>query len=150
MGWPGPQKPGRPRFLFVSIVNKNKNKNSSRTRRKPESINSSRTRRKPESKSKASAAAAGEIVKGQQKAAKYAGVSMRSIRRWVQAGMPRTEGGHYFKKMLDFYANNEGSQPTEAKKKGQTADAEYKDAKARLMQLKTNDHRQCCADQART
>lgn len=89
--------------------------------------------RKP--KKKAAAFADAEIVKTQRLAGRYAGVSVRTVRRWCRAGMPKTDAGHYIKAMLDFYKTNEGSQPTEAKKKGQTADAEYKDAKARLMQL---------------
>ena len=90
---------------------------------------------KSASKQKAAAIADGEIIRTQALAGRYAGVSERTVRRWVKAGMPKTEAGHYIKAMLDFYKKNEGNQPTEAKKKGQTADAEYKDAKARLMQM---------------
>ena len=82
-----------------------------------------------------SALADAEIIKTQKEAAKYAKVSERTIRRWVTAGMPRTETGHYIKAMLDFYRDNEGNQPTEARAKGHQADAEYKDAKAKLMQM---------------
>ena len=97
------------------------------------SKNSSRSRRTP--KSDKSAMADAELVKTQKEAAKYSGVSERTIRRWVKAGMPRTEAGRYIKAMLDFYKDNEGNQPTEAKAKGQLADVEYKDAKAKLMQM---------------
>ena len=90
---------------------------------------------KRSAKRSATAFADGELVKSQRLAGRYAGVSERTVRRWVKAGMPRTAAGHYFKAMLDVYKSNEGSQPTEAKKKGQTADAEYKDAKAKLMQM---------------
>lgn len=86
-------------------------------------------------KAKAALVTERELVKTQRLAGRYAGVTERTIRRWTKAGMPRTEAGHYFKAMLDNYKANEGSQPTAAKKKGQTADADYKDAKAKLMQM---------------
>ncbi len=92
-------------------------------------------RRATVKKAKAAAVADAEIIKTQKEAAAYASVSVRTVRRWVKAGMPRTEAGHYIKSMLHFYRDNEGNQPTEAKAKGQAADAEYKDAKARLMQI---------------
>jgi hypothetical protein len=103
--------------------------------KKLEDKSKAKKKKKAKAKSKAAASADAEIIKTQKKAAKYAGVSMRTIRRWVKNGMPRTSDGHYFKKMLDFYADNEGNQPSEAKKKIQTADADYKDSKAKLMQI---------------
>lgn len=95
----------------------------------------SKGRKKQKKKPAKAAIAAESIVKGQAAAAAYAGVSVRTIRNWKKEGMPVAEGGGYIKGMLDFYKKNEGSRPTEAKTKGQTADAEYKDAKAQLMQM---------------
>lgn len=91
--------------------------------------------RRGKPKAKAAAAADSEIIKGQQKAAKYASVSMRTIRRWVKAGMPRTEEGHYFKKMLDFYAENEGNQPTKAKVRKEEASADKTKWQAEKLKL---------------
>ena len=88
-----------------------------------------------EQREKPAAIAADQLIKTQKLAAQFAGVSTRTIRNWVKDGMPRTGEGYYIKTFLDFYKNNEGKQPTEAKAKGQVADAEYKDAKARLMQI---------------
>ena len=85
------------------------------------SKNSSRSRRTP--KSDKSAMADAELVKTQKEAAKYSGVSERTIRRWVKAGMPRTENNRYIRKMLDFFAENEGSQPTKAKTRKEEASA---------------------------
>ena len=101
--------------------------------KKLEEKDKSKAKEKP--KAKAAAIADGEILKTQKEAAAYAEVSTRTVRRWVEAKMPRTEAGHYIKAMLIFYRDNEGNQPTEAKAKGQAADADYKGAKARLMEI---------------
>lgn len=93
------------------------------------------TIKKPVKKKVAAKFADSELVKTQGLAARYVDKSTRTIRRWVKEGMTRTEDGYYWKALLDHYKTNEGSEPTEAKKKGQTADADYKDAKARLMQM---------------
>jgi hypothetical protein len=94
-----------------------------------------KSKKKIKPKRKAAAFADAEIIKTQANAAKYAGKSVRTIRRWVKAGMPRTESGHYIKAMLDFYKINEGNQPTEAKKRSQDADAGIKEKKDKLLQL---------------
>ena len=75
-------------------------------------------------KKTAAALADGEIVKTQRLAARYAGKSTRTIRRWVKEGMTRTEDGHYFKALLDFYKTNEGSEPTKAKARKEEAIAD--------------------------
>jgi hypothetical protein len=90
-------------------------------------------------KKKAAAFADAEIVKTQRLAGRYAGVSPRSIRRWVKAGMPRTEAGHYIKAMLDFYKSNEGSEPTKAKVRKEEADANIKEKKDLLLQMQLDD-----------
>ena len=98
-----------------------------------DSKNSSRTRRKP--KPGKSALADAEIIKTQKEAAKYSGVSERTIRRWVKAGMPRTETGQYIKAMLTFFKENEGSQPTKAKARKEEASADKTEAQAKLIRM---------------
>jgi phage terminase Nu1 subunit (DNA packaging protein) len=84
----------------------------------------SRKTKKSVVKKNATAFADAELVKTQRLAGRYAGVSERTIRRWVEAGMPRTGAGYYFRAMLDVYKTNEGSQPTRAKKRKEEASAE--------------------------
>jgi len=87
---------------------------------------------------KKAAIAESQILHTQRKAAAYALVSARTVRRWLAEGMLTAQADGktvYIKSQLDFFKRNEGRQPTEAKTKGQTADAEYKDAKAKLMQM---------------
>ena len=89
-------------------------------------------------KNKTAAIAESQILHTQREAAAYALVSARTVRRWLNEGMLTAQADGktvYIKSQLDFYKRNEGRQPTEAKTKGQTADAEYKDAKAKLMQM---------------
>jgi hypothetical protein len=102
----------------------------SRTAKKRNTQHAKRTTKKA-----AAAFADSEIVKTQQLAGRYARVSPRSIRRWVKAGMPRTEAGHYIKAMLDFYKTNEGSEPTKAKVRKEEADANIKEKKDQLLQM---------------
>ena len=82
--------------------------------------------------------AVGDIVRTQRQAATYASVNARTIRRWLGEGMltAQLDGKTvYIKSQLDFFKRNAGRVPTEAKTKGWTADAEYKNAKAKLMQM---------------
>ena len=82
--------------------------------------------------------AAAELISTQKDAANYAGVSTRTIRRWANEGMLTvTADGKkkFIKSQLDFFKRNAGKEATEEKKKGQMADAQYKDAKAKLMQM---------------
>jgi hypothetical protein len=102
----------------------------SRTTKKRNTQHAKRTTKK-----KAAAFADAEIVKTQRLAGRYARVSPRSIRRWVKAGMPRTEAGHYIKAMLDFYKTNEGSEPTKAKVRKEEADANIREKKDKLLQM---------------
>ena len=81
------------------------------------------------------AVAAEQLVHGQKAAAAYAGVSVRTIRNWKAEGMPVAADGGYFKGMLDFYKKNEGRQPTEERKAGLAADADYKTIRATLLQM---------------
>ena len=79
--------------------------------------------------------AADQIVKGQKAAAAYAGVSVRTIRNWKAEGMPVAADGGYIKGFLDFYRKNEGQQPTEERKAGLAADADYKTIRAKLLAI---------------
>lgn len=79
-----------------------------------------------------------QVLRTQREAATYASVSARTIRNWVNEGMltAQQDGKTVFiKSQLDFFKRNAGKQQTEAKTKGQTADAKYKDAKAKLMEM---------------
>ena len=78
---------------------------------------------------------ADQIVKGQKLAAAYAGVSVRTIRNWKSDGMPVAADGGYIKGFLDFYKKNEGRQPTEERKAGLAADADYKTIRAKLLAI---------------
>ena len=89
-------------------------------------------------KGKFAAIAESQILRTQRQAAVHASVSARTIRRWLNEGMLTAQVAGktvYIKSQLDFFKRNEGRQPTEAKTKSQTADADYKDAKAKLMQM---------------
>ena len=94
-----------------------------------------KTGRKKKAKKKTARIADEQIIKTQKQAAAYAGTTPRTIRRWVEEGMPVTEDGHYIRGMLDIFKANKGRQQTETKTKSESADAEYKDAKAKLMQM---------------
>ncbi|GAH55432.1 unnamed protein product, partial [marine sediment metagenome] len=79
-----------------------------------------------------------QILRTQRQAAVHASVSARTVRRWLNEGMLTAQVAGktvYIKSQLDFFKRNEGKIPTEAKTKGQTADASYKDAKAKLMEM---------------
>ena len=46
-----------------------------------------------------------------------------------------TAEGYYLKSILDFYKRNEGSQPDEDRKRQQKAEANYKEIKAKLLEM---------------
>ena len=76
-----------------------------------------------------------EVVETQVGAAKYAGVSERTIRRWVQAGMMRTERKFYIKSQLDIFKQNEGQAPNVHKVRATKATADVREAQAALLNL---------------
>ena len=76
-----------------------------------------------------------DILPNQKAAAEFAGVSVRTIQKWKAAGMPCVEGGGYFKGILKFYKENRGHQPTEERRAGLAADADYKTIRAKLLQM---------------
>jgi len=75
------------------------------------------------------------LIADQKKAAKYAGVDPRTIRRWKKEKMPVTAEGFYIKHYLDIWKQNEGKAPTEDKNRTQKAEAEYKELKTKLLQF---------------
>jgi len=79
------------------------------------------------------------VIDTQKEAARYAGVNPRTVRRWVEAGMPKTEDGKYIRQMLDIYKANEGSKASEHKDKKIEAEADYKNIKAKLAQLELDE-----------
>lgn len=76
-----------------------------------------------------------EVVETQVGAAQYAGVSERTIRRWVKSGMMRTERKFYIKSQLDIFKLNEGQAPNEHKVRATKATADVKEAQAALLNL---------------
>lgn len=77
-------------------------------------------------------------LNSQKAAAKYAHVTVRTIRRWVKAGMPtgKLDGKTiYIEEMLDFYKLNEGKETGKDRKREQKAQADYKTTKAQLLEL---------------
>lgn len=75
------------------------------------------------------------VIKTQKEAAKCAGVNPRTVRRWVEAGMPKTEDGKYIRPMLDIYKANEGSKASEHKEQKIKAEVDVKQTKAELLQM---------------
>ena len=86
-------------------------------------------------KDKKGALAAEQIIKTQKQAAEYAGVRTRTIRRWLAAGMPRSQEGRYIKTMVDFYKRNDGREVSDDRKREVSAQADYKTTKAKLLEM---------------
>lgn len=78
---------------------------------------------------------ADQLIKTQAEAARYVGVSERTIRRWVKNGMARTADKYYIKSILEVYKQNEGDKPSEARGRKQEAEATLKTHQAALMEL---------------
>jgi len=86
--------------------------------------------------SEAGEIASDQIIKGQEAAARYAGVSKRTIRRWVfEEKMPLTKDGCYIKTILDLYKANRGKEHTEVRTRIIESEANSKEAKAKLLKL---------------
>ncbi len=79
--------------------------------------------------------AADQIITTQKSAALYAGVAPRTIRRWVEAGMLKTEGGCYIKNQLESFKASDGRQTTETKVRKDEAEADLKSSRAELVQM---------------
>jgi len=79
-----------------------------------------------------------QIIEGTKLAAEYAKVSARTIRRWVQEGMYCGRRGTkriYIKNVLDVYKLHHGKELCEDRKREQTAEADYKEIKAKLLAM---------------
>lgn len=79
-----------------------------------------------------------QTIEGTKAAAEYAKVSMRTVRRWVQEGMYASRRGSrriYIKNVLDVYKQHHGKEFSEDRKREQTADADYKEVKAKLLAM---------------
>ena len=71
-----------------------------------------------------------QLIKTQAEAARYVGVSERTIRRWIKNGMARTADKYYIKSILEVYKQNEGDKPSETKERKQEAEAQIKTIRA--------------------
>ena len=78
------------------------------------------------------------IFKNQKEAATYAGVSVRTIRRWAEQGMPKADGGGYIRSVLNEYKEKSQLTITPKFKKVPTDSAEYQ---RKYMALKRADER---------
>ncbi|HUW18252.1 MAG TPA: helix-turn-helix domain-containing protein [Sedimentisphaerales bacterium] len=79
-----------------------------------------------------------QIIESTKEAAKYARVSARTVRRWVQEGMyaGKRDGKRiYIKNVLDVYKLHHGKEFSEDRKREQTAEADYKEIKAKLLAM---------------
>lgn len=93
---------------------------------------------KQQKRVKKTAVADEQVINSQKAAAKYAYVNVRTIRRWVKAGMStgKLDGKIiYIKEFLDFYKLNEGKESSRDRKREQKAQADYKTIKAQLLEL---------------
>lgn len=79
---------------------------------------------------------ADQLVRTQAEAARYVGVSERTIRRWIKNGMARTADKYYIKSVLEVYKQNEGDKPSEARERKQEAEARLKEVNANLAEVK--------------
>lgn len=77
-----------------------------------------------------------EFIEGQMRAARYAEVSDRTIRRWLKAGMQRTENGLYIKTELDRHKNRPG-------KKGEAGKGTQKE---KSTTVRLSEKRQLCTE----
>jgi len=76
-----------------------------------------------------------QILRTRQNAAKYAGVCVRTIGRWVKGGMMRTDRDYYIKSQLDIFKQNEGQAPNEHKVRVTKASADVKEVQAELLKM---------------
>lgn len=76
-----------------------------------------------------------QIIRTQKEAAAFVGRNERTIRRWKREGMPTTAEGFYLKSFLNSFAQKEGGDNSEAKRRAQAAEADYKEIKTRLITL---------------
>lgn len=79
-----------------------------------------------------------QIIESTKEAAKYAHVSARTVRRWVQEGMYAGKRGTkriYIKNVLDVFKLHHGKELCPDRKREQMAEADYKEIKAKLLSM---------------
>ena len=79
-----------------------------------------------------------QIIESTKEAARYVHLSPRTIRRWVQEGMyaGKRDGKRiYIKNVLDVYKLHHGKELSPDRKREQTAEADYKEIKAKLLAM---------------
>lgn len=77
----------------------------------------------------------GQIFKTQRQAADYTDVSVRTIQRWLKAGMPVTEDGYFIAGILDFFKRSGARAVDENRQRLARAEAELKETKAALANI---------------
>lgn len=70
---------------------------------------------KEKEKQKAQEELAGHLIGTMEEAAKYAGVDVQTIKKWVENGMVTMEDGSFVKKNLDIFKEGNGSPAVESK-----------------------------------
>jgi hypothetical protein len=123
-------------------------------RRELEELEQMSKQAKAKKKSRVAAAAeiaADEAIESQKKAARYAGVDARTVRRWQTNGMLTAKRGGrtvYIKSQLDLFRRSQGRQLSEDRKREQKADADYKERKVEELELQIKQLRADYIDRA--
>lgn len=76
-----------------------------------------------------------EVITTQAAAARYIGVNIRTIRRWISAGMLRTEHKHYIKSQLEIFKLNTGQAQSEDRDREIKAKADVREVQAKILDL---------------
>jgi len=93
---------------------------------------------RPERLSQAAELIAADLIPGQKKAAKFAGVAPKTIQRWKKAGLKCIEIGRvqfYDKNHLLYFKQTEGAVTSPHREREQAATADIKGTKAKLLTL---------------
>ena len=72
---------------------------------------------KEQEKAQEQEAIADQLIQTEEEAAKYAGVDVATIQKWVENGMVTMEDGSFVKKNLDLFKESAGNPPAEIKDK---------------------------------
>jgi Tfp pilus assembly protein PilV len=72
---------------------------------------------KEQEKAQEQEAIADQLIQTEEEAAKYAGVDVATVQKWVENGMVTMEDGSFVKKNLDLFKENAGNPPAEIKDK---------------------------------
>ena len=76
-----------------------------------------------------------EVIKSQREAAQFASVTVRTIRRWQDEGMPRTPEGFYFRPVLTWWRDFKQGTMTDLKEQSLQVQLELKKTMAGLARL---------------